>query len=276
MLEALVLGAIQGMTEWITISSDGMIVLARTVLFGHTDVRESIDVALMLHFGTMVAAIVYFRRDVGELLRELGRVITRRERGASRDLLWFLIGTTLISGALGLVLLEGFGRAIQVIGSTSGAATIRVIVGAIGVFLIATGAMLLSARKRQAAAVPRQRITLFDTVLLGVMQGFAVLPGLSRSGLTIMALLLRKFDGQQALRLSFLMSIPIVFAGNLVLLRNGAPFDATLLWGLLTSFAFGIATIHAFMAFTRRVNLGVFVIVIGMLTIIAALLSRVL
>ncbi|VAW17354.1 Undecaprenyl-diphosphatase, partial [hydrothermal vent metagenome] len=110
-------------------------------------------------------------------------------------------------------------------------------------------------------------IKMIDSVTLGIVQGFAALPGLSRSGLTVASLLLRKFDEEQAIRLSFLMSIPIVLAGNILL--NIKDFNPTLenLFGFFFSFVFGLATIHILLKVAKKVNFAYFVLLFGLLMI---------
>ena len=92
-----------------------------------------------------------------------------------------------------------------------------------------------------------------DGVLLGVAQGLAALPGLSRSGLTVSVLLLRKFDGATALKLSFLVSLPIVLFGNLFLNLNDFAFSAEALVGLFFSFLFGILTIDLLLKAAKKI-----------------------
>jgi undecaprenyl-diphosphatase len=105
------------------------------------------------------------------------------------------------------------------------------------------------------------------------VQGFAALPGFSRSGLTISALLLRKFDETAALRLSFLMSLPIVLGGNVLLnLKDGFVLSAGAVFGLVFSFVFGIFTIHVLFRVARKINFAYFVLGFGVITLVAAFL----
>jgi undecaprenyl-diphosphatase len=97
----------------------------------------------------------------------------------------------------------------------------------------------------------------------------AVLPGLSRSGLTISALLLRKFDNASALKLSFLMSLPVVLGGNIVLNFKYFTFSTELLLGLIFSFIFGLLTISLLLKIARKVNFGWFVLIFGVVMIIS-------
>ena len=105
------------------------------------------------------------------------------------------------------------------------------------------------------------------------MQGIAVIPGLSRSGLTISGLLFRNFDETVALKLSFIMSLPIVLLGNIILNFSDFVFIKEMFFGLMFSFIFGLMTIHLLMEFSRKVKFGFFVIFFGLLTILAGLIT---
>jgi len=111
-----------------------------------------------------------------------------------------------------------------------------------------------------------------DGIILGFTQAAAVLPGLSRSGLTVAVLLLRGFRDPEALRLSFLMSIPIVLAGNIILNLGQMHFDAASLVGIASAAVVGFLTMKLLLGFARRVNFGYFALVFGMLTIVSVLI----
>ena len=104
------------------------------------------------------------------------------------------------------------------------------------------------------------------------MQGLSTLPGISRSGSTVSVLLLDKVDKTEALRLSFLMSLPIVLAGNIFFNLKGFAFSFNMLYGLFFSFVFGILTIHALIKVSKKINFGYFVLIFGLLMIVAGLI----
>jgi undecaprenyl-diphosphatase len=104
------------------------------------------------------------------------------------------------------------------------------------------------------------------------MQGLAALPGFSRSGMTISGLLFKKIDDTQALRLSFLMSLPIILIGNILLNLGDFQFVGNMIWGFLFSFVFGLATIHGLMTLSKKIKFGYFVIIIAMLIMISVFL----
>ncbi len=113
-----------------------------------------------------------------------------------------------------------------------------------------------------------------DSLLLGGVQGLATLPGISRSGITVSTLLLKKFDDTTALKLSFLMSLPIILLGN-ILLNIGdiaQTFATASIYGLLTSFIFGLLTIHALIKLSKKINFGWFVLVFAILMMLSILI----
>ena len=261
-LEYAVLGVIQGVAEWLPVSSEGLIVLAKTSFFGGGTITNLVRQALFLHLGTMLAALLYFRKDVAELAKTLVRY--RSSEGDEKAVLNFLIVSGVVSGIIGAGLLIGLvGMEGQI------AFTGRLIAIAVGFMLMGTGFLQLKARdagQRMAGEAGRT-----DGILAGVAQGMAILPGLSRSGLTVAGLLVRRFDKTEALRMSFLMSIPAVLAGNIFLNLEGIAFSWEAAVGLMSSFALGMVTIHLFLKASKRVNFGYFVLGFGLLTIVAAL-----
>lgn len=261
MLEAFVLGLVQGVVEWLPVSSEGAIVLTRLYVFdGSASLHESIELALFLHFGTFLSALVYFRDDVLELLR--GALRYRRTSRSLRRTLLFLIVATLVSGLLGFGLLELIESMEAQLRLTGKGITVLV-----GILLLVTGFTQL--RAGGGGELDAEDLGTFDGLLLGLAQGVAALPGISRSGMTISALLLRNYREEQALRLSFLLSLPIVLGANVVLNYERFVLTMPSLAGLLASFVAGLLTIHGLLAFARRIRFGYFVLVFGIVTILA-------
>ena len=264
MLEKIILGIAQGLTEWIPISSEGIIILIKTHYFPAGESLEMmVRQALQLHFGTFLAALVYFRQDVGKLTKALFRF--KGQPKETQKLFVFLCISTIISGIIGLLLLKLFSAFTSQSNMQE-----RVITLAVGFFLLGTAFLELRAKKGGYRSI--EDIKLSDSLLLGVVQGLACLPGLSRSGLTVSVLLLRKFDKTYALKLSFLMSLPIVLAGNIFL--NCSTFDWPLeaFVGIFSAFLFGLATIHLLLKIAENINFGYFVLLFGLLTILSAII----
>lgn len=258
MLEGITLGIIQGITEWLPISSEGAIVLVKENFFGGGELADAIRFSLFLHVGTFLAALVYLRKDVFSILASLWRF--KSVPAKERALINFLFVATVISGALGYVLLSVL-SGIEEEFEFSG----RTVTASIGVLLLVTAALQL--KKKEEVGKKSADLKFVDGIALGLAQGAAVLPGISRSGITISAFLLRGFNDSDALKLSFLLSLPIVLAGNIVLNLGGFTISEEALFGLLFSFIFGLATIHLLLKFAARVNFGYFVLVFGALVI---------
>lgn len=261
MLEAVILGAVQGITEWLPVSSEGAIVLIKIHFFGEEDISSVIRYALFLHLGTFLAAAIYFHHDVWRLTKTLLNFKEAQEE--DRKTLSFLIIATIVSAILGYVLFLGL-ETIEEVALISGkAATLFV-----SILLLITGILQLRIKNSGLRSVkdllPR------DGVILGVLQGLSVLPGFSRSGFTVAGLLLRKIQDTDALRLSFLMSLPIVLAGNIVLnIETLMEWNFVMFVALVSSFIVGLLTIHLFLRIAERVNFARFVIGFALISFIA-------
>lgn len=261
MLEQIVLGIIQGVAEWLPISSEGMIILAQTNLFySPQGLEANIEYALFLHLGTFLAALIYFRKEVLTILQTLVRY--KSQPREMQNLTLFLVISTLISGCLGLVLIKLLSAWTDQVTSSG-----RVITFLVGIALLITAYLQLKAKEGGYKTL--SDLTVRDAVLLGIVQGCAALPGLSRSGTTVAALLLCRFDKAYALKISFLMSLPIVLAGNILLNIHGFVWSTEAMTGLFFSFIFGLATIHILLKFAEKINFGYFVAVFGLLTLVA-------
>tara|TARA_Y100000310_G_C20486460_1_gene717103 strand:- start:20 stop:811 length:792 start_codon:yes stop_codon:yes gene_type:complete len=261
MFEGIILGIIQGIVEWLPVSSEGVLVLVQSLFLGEHELEDMIGLALVLHLGTALAATVYFRRDIIHLLKSLfGWKEASQEQ---KNIILFLSITSVISGLLGFSILE-----LVLIANNYLSLTGQLLLIVVGVLLLGTGAMQLVAK--QTGGREAKEITLIDIILLGVVQALAALPGISRSGFTVAALLLRNYSNAFALKLSFLMSIPVVLGGSIAVGIQNSLFNTTVLLGLLFSFIFGIATIHILLQLAKRVRFGYFVFAFGILTILAA------
>lgn len=202
------------------------------------------------------------------MLRAVWRILKRDEGNPVSDVatLRFLVVSTLVSMLVAYPLFVVSAQFLEVWGAY---ATV-----AVGAALIFTGIVLRKATQGTTRAAP----SVLDSLLLGLVQGFTVLPGLSRSGLTTSALLWRGSDSASALRLSFLMSIPAVVVSSVYLLVTAptltlSPVNAV---GILAAFLVGLVSIHVLMRLAARVNFGWFCIILGaisQLSLVSVLLS---
>lgn len=262
-LVAVVLGTVQGVLEWLPVSSEGGVALVSTALGAGP--AASVRFALFLHLGTALAATTFYRDDLRHLLSLVSGWHPPRAFTPRDGHLTFLAASTFISGLVGVAAYVLF---LDAVTSVTGGAFVALI----GALVVVTGGI-----QRAADAVSLERAVpprTVDAVLVGVGQGLAVLPGISRSGTTVGLLLLRGHDGETALRLSFLLSVPAsVGAGALAIVDSGLG-DSPAAWGiaLLVSAAVGYLTIGALMAVVRRVAFWAVCIGVGGVAVLGGIL----
>jgi undecaprenyl-diphosphatase len=209
LLQALILGVVQGLTEFLPVSSSGHLALAQSLIPGFEQPGVFLDV--MLHVGTLAAVAVYFRRELGQLARALpglwpGAAGKDKE---SRRLLLGIVAASIPTAVIGILLedrVEAFMSSVPIVGAA----------------LMVTGLWLLAgeALGRKAEARPGSP-GLGRSLLIGLAQGIAVTPGISRSGSTIATARALGATGPEAARFSFLLSLPAVGgAALLTALKN--------------------------------------------------------
>ncbi|GGL68106.1 undecaprenyl-diphosphate phosphatase [Halocalculus aciditolerans] len=207
---AFVLGVLQGVLEWLPVSSEGNVSLVLTLL--GEDPVVATKLALFLHLGTGIAALAYYRDDVRDLLYDVPEWRPSTWFDAESADLSFIVLATLASGIVGVVV---YGALEAVVTGT----TTNGFVVIVAVLLLLTGLLQKFAAGFMAE---RETPTALDAVLVGAGQGLALLPGVSRSGTTVSILLLRGYDENAALRLSFVLAIPAsVAAAGLTLVTDG-------------------------------------------------------
>lgn len=268
LLHAIVLGLVQGLSEFLPISSSGHLVLTRW-FFGWNEqpdeVEKAFDVAL--HFGTLVAVVLYFRRDLSRYVREGLRLIWRRERPVDADgrIAWLLVVATVPAALVGAVFEDEIDERL-------GTPTI------IAISLIGFG-LLLWWSDRALGRRPVADFHTRDALLVGAAQALALNPGTSRSGITMTAARQIGFERDAAVRLSFLMSLPVI-AGAVVLKVGGLIVDdvpeglvAPMIVGVLTSFVAGLAAVWGTLRLVRTKSLAPFVvyrIALGVVVLVVA------
>ncbi len=260
--EAIFLGFIQGVSEWLPISSEGMISLVMINIFGKT-LSEAIPFAIWLHIGTLLAASVYFRKDLLSIIRKLPDYIMDLRSGHRPDpMITFLAVSTMLTGIIGLALMLYVLEALTLDG--------RLATALIGGALIFTG---LLQRMPSTRYCLKEEPGIRDSSILGLVQGLSIIPGVSRSGITVSALLLRGFKSSDALRLSFIMSIPTVLAAQIGLnLLDPVSFSAASLFAVLVSFITGLVSISALVRIADKVNFSTFCIALGFLSMMVLII----
>ncbi len=252
-IKALMLGLLQGVLEWLPISSQGNLVVLAIAFLG-LEPEYALSLSVYLHLGTGLAALVYFRNEVAGIL---GR---RTDR--DRELFRFLLIATILTGLIGFPIFT-FVRLTSLYGEALLALT--------GLALLATGVMQRDRESDETRAPTRLEVR--DGLSLGVVQGLSAIPGLSRSGVTTTALLLKGYPGEEALRLSFLMSIPASFAAvaGLALIEGAPPVDTGILLALAASFISALVSIDLLIKLARRTRFWKLCVVLGLIALVAVL-----
>lgn len=269
-IKAIILGLVQGLTEFLPVSSSGHLVLAETVL----DLRApGITFEIFLHVGTLISVVWVFRQRLARIFKAFFALVDKEERrhffaNADRRFGVFLLIASIPTAFIAFI---GKGFVESAFGSTL----------FVGIALLFTGVLLLAADVLPAGRKTIREATVVDSLVIGAFQGVAIFPGLSRSGATISGALFRKLDKQTAAEFSFLLSIPAILGGALVevmsLARGAASLSENLLFYLcgITAAAFaGIVAIKFFIKLLVKDRLLPFAIycwAVGALVIIISL-----
>lgn len=269
---AVLIGVIQGVAEWLPISSEAVISLLLQNFLGQAPL-ESVNASVWLHSGTMVAALLYFRSDFLRLAKkffdELPQLPKKfREKismeAGSED--WKLIlFVTVVTG-----LTAGIGGTIYILGLKTVANYPKLFTALTGVALFITGFTRLyeEGDDREIAD-----LNYTDTVLTGLMQSFSILPGISRSGITSFALLYRDFSAEEAFKLSFIISVPAVAAANVGLqLFSGFTVSTGLVLASAVSMVVGYVMIDAVLRVADRAEVAYICFALGLLSFVPVLL----
>jgi len=252
LLEAIFLGVVQGLTEFLPISSSGHLVLFQR-LFGLEEGALTFDI--LLHFGTLIAVFAVFWRDILALLQnpfgKFGRLI---------------LAASIPTALIGLLFKDYFDELFKS-GSTLGAE-----------FLI-TGVIIWWADSLRKGRKGEREMTYLDAALIGTLQGAAILPALSRSGLTIFGALLRGLDREFAAKFSFLMSVPVILGANVMELKDAAyaSIGAPEIAGMLAAAAAGYFAIKYMISLIVKKGMRMFawyVFALGGLILLDQIVTR--
>lgn len=244
MWEYILAGVLQGIFEWLPVSSEGIV-----ALFSNFFVEKinSVDFSLFLHLGTLLAVIIYFWKDLRDLIFLKDKKFVR-----------FFIIVTLISGGLGIFVYKvannfAFGSALLI--------------------MMGVGLFLTSWFQQK-----KIKIKISDDVsaiIVGLLQALTPIPGLSRSGATIFGLSLSEDNPEKILKASYLISIPVVFGANFyIYLKNLGEtqifFSLEMALACFFSFVFGIITLKFLMQLSRKINFSKFTFFFGCLCFLGA------
>ncbi len=247
-IEIIVLAILQGLTEFLPISSSAHLILPSQVL-GWDDQGLAFDVAV--HAGSLCAVVLYFRQEVGRMAVSWFASLFGKHDSESR-LAWLIILGTIPAGLAGLIFndfIENHLRNATVIAITT----------------ILFGLLLWLADKKAKQTKGEYQVTVKDVLVIGFAQVLALIPGTSRSGITITAGLMLGLTAKAAARFSFLLSIPLILAAGgyktLELSQQVIPVDWTAIGlGTLLSFVSAYACIHYFLILVEKIGMMPFVI----------------
>jgi undecaprenyl-diphosphatase len=253
-IQAIILGMVQGLTEFLPVSSSAHLVLVPEIL----GVKSTLAFDTLLHIGTLIAVVYYFWNDVVKMIRAFissikdvpsGRFRDELSRDPFKKLSWLVIVGTIPAALMGVFLKDFFESLFSSVTS-------------VAVFLLITGFILWGVERMPRGDKEVDEITFTNSLIIGIAQGCAIAPGISRSGATIATSLFLGFDRKMAARFSFLLSIPAILGAALVQVNDlTAGFDlstSVFVAGLLSSVVFGYLAIRFLMSYIQKHKLTIF------------------
>jgi undecaprenyl-diphosphatase len=250
--EALVLGIVQGATEYVPVSSSGHLVLVPWLLGWPA---PNFAYYVLVQWGTLVAVLIYFWREIAALTVAFVRgLVERKPLGtAEARLAWLILAATIPAAVLGLLFKDYFEETF----SSEIAAAVQ---------LIITGLILAASERVGRRTRKLDGLTWLDALIIGIAQAISILPGISRSGATIAGGLVRDLEREAAARFSFLLSIPALLGAGLIALpdlADSGDLSTTLtaiVVGFVASAITGYVCIYGLLAYLRRRPLYVFAV----------------
>lgn len=238
-IQAIILGIVQGLTELLPISSSAHLNIIPWLF--NWSIPESFDVAL--HLGTLLAITIFFFKDWLSLIKGGYDQVVKKKKSTEGKLFWFIVAVTIPTGILSLVLDKVSDMICEKFG-------IEMIL--IGIALIVLGIVLYAVDKKAKSEVSLENMTFKQSFLIGLSQAIAAaFPGTSRSGITMTVARALKLNRESAAKYSFLLSTPIILAAVLVSIKD-FEFTLAFLMGVLASFLTGILVIKFLMNYLKK------------------------
>ncbi|CAI8163269.1 MAG: Undecaprenyl-diphosphatase [Polaribacter sp. SA4-10] len=254
-IESIVLGVIQGLTEFLPVSSSGHLELTKVILGDTSIPEESLAFTVVLHFATALSTLVIFRREVFEIFKGLFQFKWNEESKFSLKIIISMIPAVFVGLLFEKQLESFFGGKILLV----------------GVMLLLTAILLLLADK---AKQTNKKVSLSNALIIGVSQAIAMLPGISRSGATISTSVLLGVDRTKAARFSFLMVVPLIFGKiSKDLLSGNLNFQSSeiipITAGFIAAFISGLIACNWMISLVKKSKLSYFSLYCAIIGVIA-------
>jgi undecaprenyl-diphosphatase len=252
-LQSFILGIIQGLTEFLPVSSSAHLVLVPYILNWNIPESQVFPFDVLIQIGTLLAVIVYFRKDLWTIIRAFVQALIKRKPFETPDarMGWYLILATVPAGLAGVFLKDKVEAAFNNPRITA-------------IFLFVTALFLLASEFFSRRSRKLEQMNWLDALVVGIFQAFSIFPGISRSGSTITGGMLRHLERPAAARFAFLMSIPVMLAAgifsvpDLMEVPNLGDFLPILIVGFIAAAVVGYLSIHWLLSFLNKRSLVYF------------------
>jgi len=250
LIQSILLGFVQGLTEFLPVSSSGHLVITSNIL----GLKADLAFYTAIHFATLLAILVYFFKDIVQLVKSFFSGIFRFKQAYNEPyfrLSIFIIIGTIPTGIIALLFKDWF----------EGLFSSMLYVG---IFLIISGGLLFLAERFSVPRKSEKDMTILDSIIIGIFQGIAIAPGISRSGSTVSASLFRGLNRTLAARFSFLLAIPAITGAFILELKDITELSLngvgliSILAGMIAAFISGLLAIQIFIDLIRRKKISFF------------------
>lgn len=266
-IQAIILGIVQGLTELLPISSSAHLNLFPW-LFNWGEMSPSFDVAL--HIGTLFAIVVFFFKDWVKLIKGGYKQLVKKEKTTDGKIFWYIVISTIPAGILSLVLDKVSEIIIEKLAQVFNTAEINIEMIFIAIALIVMGIILYLVDKKSKSTIKYEKITLKQSILIAISQAIAAaFPGVSRSGITMTVGRKIGIERESVAKYSFLLSTPIVAAAALYEMKHFV-FDLPFFIGVLVSFIVGMLVIKFLLNYLKKGSFkifGVYRVILGIIII---------
>ncbi|HPM01897.1 MAG TPA: undecaprenyl-diphosphate phosphatase [Candidatus Cloacimonadota bacterium] len=259
MLKTILLGIIQGLTEFLPVSSSGHLVLSQHFL-NHGETSGDLSLEVFLHFGSLMAVLIYFRKDIIPLFISLFKWDKGEETKNHHNQIYYILTATFITGIIGIVFKDFieslFNNALLV-----------------SIFLSVTGVIIFFSDKLKSGNFKSGEIGFLKSVFIGLGQAFAITPGISRSGSTIAFSLFTGMKREEAAKFSFILSIPAILGANMMEFKSLTTLNTAEMInyfaGFVAAFVSGYLVIGVLLKMIQKAQLKYFAIYCWIISLVS-------